>query len=82
MVKTRAVQVRLTRDQHERIKQNTQLRGFPSLAAYLRYVALDHEFVIHGKICDIHRFLLGEPPTKQRRKTVKRTGVTKCRNRS
>ena len=68
MVLTRAVQVRLSREQHARVRQNSESRGFASLAAYLRYVALDQDLAQHQKICEIHQHLLGAPTNKKCRK--------------
>ena len=72
MVKIRAVQIRLTRTQHERIKHNAQLKGFASLAAYLRYVALQHDLELERKVSEIHRHFLGgkEPNRKSKQKTI------------
>ena len=39
MVKIRTIQVRMTRNQYDRIKNNSKLKGFNYLSAYLRYVA-------------------------------------------
>jgi hypothetical protein len=66
MVKTRALQVRLTPEQHERLKATSRLRGFSSLASYLRYVGLQQDFTVHDKVVEMHRFLLGGPPRKAR----------------
>lgn len=59
MVKNRTIQVRMTRDQYERIKQHSQMRGFSSLSSYMRFVALDQDFILFQKICDMHTHLLG-----------------------
>ena len=60
MVSTRAIQVRMTKDQHERIKNNSKAKGFNSLSAYMRYVALDQDFIIQQKICDIYDHFFGK----------------------
>ena len=59
MVMIRAVQVRLTRNQHEQLKHNAELKGFSSLASYIRYVALEQDFVMKKRVFEIHEFLLG-----------------------
>lgn len=61
VVMTRTIQVRLTRDQYQRIKDCSQLKGFSSLSAYLRFVALDRDFLLHQKVSDIHAHLIGVP---------------------
>ncbi len=58
MVMLRVVQVRMTRDQYERLKNNAQVKGFSSLSSYVRYVALQHDFFLERKILEIHHHLL------------------------
>jgi hypothetical protein len=53
----------MTRDQYERIKNNSKTKGFSSLSAYLRYVALDQDFIVQQKICEIHDFIFEKKPT-------------------
>ena len=65
MVKTRSLQVRLTRDQHERITNYAKLKGFTSLASYIRYVALDQEWILRQRIFEIHHHLLGHNKEKK-----------------
>ena len=59
MVMGRTIQVRMTKDQYERIKNNSQLKGFNSLSSYLRFVALDQDFLLLQKVSEIHAHLLG-----------------------
>jgi len=68
MVNSRTIQVRLTGEQYERIKANTQAKGFNSLSAFVRYVALNQEFQLHQRITEIHRHLLGPLPGPKPRK--------------
>lgn len=68
MVSNRTIQVRMTRRQYDQIRLLAQNRGFNSLSAYMRYVALDQDFVMRQKIAEIHRHLLGDQaPKKQKR---------------
>jgi len=60
MVRNRTIQIRLTKDQYERIKNYSRIKGFNSLSGYLRFVALDQDFLLHQKISEIHVHLLGE----------------------
>ena len=62
MVMIRTVQVRLTRDQYERLKNNAHVKGFQSLSGFVRYVALQHDFFLERKILEIHEYLLGRKP--------------------
>ena len=71
MVMIKAVQVRLTRNQWERLRNYAEMNGFSSLASYIRYVALDQDFVLRQKIFEIHSFLLGDQ-SKSKKKTFKK----------
>lgn len=62
MVNNRTIQIRLTKDQYERIKNNSRIRGFNSLSGYLRFVALDEDLILQQKIYEIHSHLLGDKP--------------------
>jgi hypothetical protein len=68
MVMIRAIQVRTTRDQYDRIKNNARIRGFSSLSSYLRHVALQHDAVLEQKVNEIHEHLLGPAHVKRRAK--------------
>ena len=37
MVRNRTIQIRLTKNQYERIKSNVEAKGFSSLPSYLRF---------------------------------------------
>jgi len=68
MVKIRTIQIRLTRDQYERIKNYSRIKGFNSLSGYLRYMGLDQDFILQQKISEMHNHLLGDlsgKPTKK-----------------
>ena len=68
MVKTRAVQVRLTIQQHEQLRLTATARGFDTLAAYLRFTALDRQRLLEEKVVAIHRQLFDTEKTKPRRR--------------
>ena len=59
MVNTRMIYVRLTRSQHERIKQNTRDSGFESISSYVRFMAIDPDLKMQQRIYEIHQHLLG-----------------------
>ncbi len=61
MVMIRTVQVRLTRDQYERLKNNAHARGFDSLSSFVRHVTLHHDALLEKKVFEIHEHLLGKP---------------------
>ena len=70
MVLNRTIQIRLTLDQYERIKNNSHIKGFNSLSSYLRYVALNQDFVLHQRILEIHNHLLDGQPSRKFKKNA------------
>ena len=74
MVMNRTIQIRLKRDQYERIKNNAAIKGFNQLSAYLRHVALDQDFILQQKINEIHNHLLGAEPVRKFKKNSARPG--------
>jgi len=66
MVRNRTVQVRLTKDQYERMKGNCQVRGFGTLSSFIRFVTLEQDLALQQKVHEMHEFLLG--PKKEPRK--------------
>lgn len=63
-----SIQVRMSKTQYERIKNNAQIMGFNSLSAYMRFVALDKDFVLRQKVFEIHAHLLGQQPQNKFKK--------------
>lgn len=59
MVSNRTIQIRLTKDQYERIKNFSVVKGFNSLSAYLRFAGLDQDLVMQKQIAEIHAHLIG-----------------------
>lgn len=66
MTKTRALQVRLSIQEHEQLKGLAQRKGFASLAAYVRHMGLDADWLMHDRIAELHRHLMGNPDKKKR----------------
>lgn len=58
-VMNRTIQVRMTKDQYERIRLNTEMKGFDSMSSFMRYAALERDVVIEQKIIEIHNHLFG-----------------------
>jgi len=77
MTKTRALQVRLTIAEHEQLKALAQRKGFASLAAYLRHMGLSQDFLLHDRVAELHRLLIGEqkgtPRTRRTRMSTQET---------
>jgi hypothetical protein len=58
----------MTRNQYERIKDNSKIKGFNTLSSFLRYVALERDNILERKLFEIHRFLLGGDAEKKWKK--------------
>lgn len=59
MVRIRTIQVRLSRQEYDRIKNDGLAKGFNTLSAYLRYLALYRDQAICRKILEIHESVVG-----------------------
>lgn len=70
MTLIRTIQIRLSRDQYDRIKSDAYVYGFNSLSAYLRYLALGRNYFLETKINEIHKIIVGN-------KKRSRTKITK-----
>ena len=71
MVRVRTIQIRLKRGQYERIKNDTSAKGFSSMSAYLRYLALDKDESLHRKVNELHAHLLGALKSGRKAQTHK-----------
>lgn len=68
MVKNRKIEVRVTRNQQERIKNNCAAKGFRFVSDYIRFLALHEDMATQQKVHEIHAHLLGDMPRTKRRK--------------
>ena len=73
MIKKRRMEFRVTQPEFEKIYAIAKAKGFTALSDYLRYVAIDQDFVMQQRIQEIHEKLLGE----QKPKRYKRNEVRK-----
>ena len=62
-------QIRVTKEQRERIKERAKLNGFHSMSAYLRYLGLEHSAQeqarlvdVQSRLAELHAHLLGARP--------------------
>ena len=76
MTKTRALQVRLSIAEHEQLKALARRKGFASLAAYMRYMGLEQDWLLHDRIAELHRHLLGSRSTKPSTKAERGEAAT------
>ena len=54
MVKIRTIQIRLSRQQYEQIKNDSMVKGFATLSSYLRFLALHRDQTLTKKVIEIH----------------------------
>lgn len=72
MVMNRTIQVRMTKDQYERIQNNSQTKGFDSMSSFMRFAALERDFVVEQKVCEIYNFLFTKGQSHRRRQDTGR----------
>jgi len=65
MTLIRTIQIRLSREQYNRIKSDAMAFGLNSLSGYLRYLALGRDLILEKKIDEIYEKIVG---TKEKRK--------------
>ena len=58
MVKTTAVQIRLTKDEHSKIKLNAQMKGFKTASEYIRFVTLQQDDNLYRMIQELHQKMI------------------------
>lgn len=68
MVRNFSIQVRLRKDEYQRIREKALVKGFESMSSYLRYVALENEFESHQKVHELHAALLGPKADDKRQR--------------
>ena len=66
MNKTRFIQFRVTRDQYERIDNNARIKGYLSLSAYLRDLALNKDYAFQRKLDEIYEHIVKEKTKKEK----------------
>jgi len=69
MALLRTIQIRLSREQYNRIKADAHAFGFYSLSGYLRYLALGRNYILEQKINEMHNIIFGK--TKKRKIRIK-----------
>jgi hypothetical protein len=66
MVRTRALQIRLTRDEYQRLYTLAHDHGYPSLAAYVRHATLGQDTTLTDLLHDLAHYLHTHPTAKER----------------
>ena len=58
MQKTKLIQFRVTKYQYERIRNNTESKGFRTISAYLRETALNKDLAFEKKFQEIYEVIM------------------------
>ena len=58
MVNNKIIFVRVTEDQHERIKNNAFAKGFKTVAGYVRALTLEKDMIFEQKFNEIYDRLI------------------------
>lgn len=56
-LKTRFIQIRVTSEQYERIKNKAQAKGYKTLTSFLRTLALEKDMIFEQRFAEIYRIL-------------------------
>lgn len=66
--KTMNIQVRVTRDQYGRIKNNAEAKGYTTVAQFMRYLALDKDMLFERKFNELYNQLMRTNNNKKGKK--------------
>ena len=58
MVNNRMILIRVTRNQAERIRNNAHAKGFKTVSAYIRSIALEHDLQFDQKFNRLYETIL------------------------
>lgn len=77
MGRTLIIHIRVSKQEHEKIKANARQSGFHYRSEFIRHVAIDYNPLMEAKIIEIHKALLGARLSKRERKLVSTTKFLK-----
>lgn len=63
----RSLVVRLTKNQHERLRNNAEAKGYKTLSSYIRAVTLEYDLSLEKKFDDIFDRLINESLEKKKK---------------
>ena len=55
--KTKHIQIRVTPEQHERIRNKAQAKGFKSVSSFIRDLLLEKDMLFEQKFNEIHKII-------------------------
>jgi len=56
--KTKFIQIRVTREQHDRIRNKAHAKGYKTLSSFLRHLALEKDLLFEQRFEEIYRILV------------------------
>lgn len=66
----RCLVVRLTKNQHERIKTNAQAKGYKTISQYVRSIMLEYDSSFEKKFDEMYQKIISEEGKKERQKPL------------
>ena len=72
MTNKRRLVVRLTRNQHDRVRNNAEAKGYKTLSSYIRALVLEHDLGFENKLNEIYIKLVDKGNEKENSKNVQK----------
>ena len=69
MTNRKCLVVRLTKNQHERLRSNAEAKGYKTLSSYVRAVTLEHDLSLQKKLDEIYSKMM-ESEEKEKEKLL------------
>ena len=63
----RSLIVKLTKNQHERLKNNAEAKGYKTISSYIRAVTLEHDLSFEEKFDELYNTLVNGNQEKKKR---------------
>ena len=70
MTNNRRLVVRLTRSQHDRVKNNAEAKGYKTISSYIRAIALEYDLGFEKRLNEIYVKVSNEDANKETDKDV------------
>ena len=70
MTQRRCLVVRLTKNQHERIRNNAEAKGYKTISSYIRTIALEYDLSFEKKFDEMYQKLVAENNGKNKGKDL------------
>ena len=63
----RSLIVKLTKNQHDRLKNNAEAKGYKTISSYIRAVTLEHDLSFEEKFDELYNTLVNGNQEKKKR---------------